>query len=61
VLLTQPNFTFQVNPPQPQPPTALSLPISFAASNSRRTKMTLDEMAEADEQLAEVDAHYLGG
>ncbi|KAI8471818.1 MAG: hypothetical protein J3K34DRAFT_505539 [Monoraphidium minutum] len=35
-------------------------PDLIIASNSRRTKMTLDVMAEADEALAEVDAHYLG-
>lgn len=35
-------------------------PDLIIASNSRRTKMTLDVMAEADEHLGEVDAHYLG-
>ncbi|KIY93249.1 hypothetical protein MNEG_14713 [Monoraphidium neglectum] len=35
-------------------------PDLIIASNSRRTKMTLDVMAEADDRLAEVDAHYLG-
>ena len=36
------------------------LPDLIIASNARRTRQTLDHMAEAVSRLGEVDAHFLG-
>lgn len=36
------------------------MPDLIIASNSKRTKQTLDAMTEAEQQLGEADAHYLG-